>query len=112
MYLEEKLMTSTSEQSGYKYKFEIDLEKANGKLVYCFNDGNNHWDSNNGSNYTFGAGYNSITLDMGTATKLKCCFNNGGSQWDNNGGSDYTIETNALYNTVYIRDGVIQTHPF
>ena len=58
------------------------------------------------------AGYNSITLDIGTATKLKCCFNNGSNQWDNNGGNDYTIETNASYNTVYIRDGVIQTHPF
>ena len=58
------------------------------------------------------AGYNSITLDIGTATKLKCCFNNGSNQWDNNGGNDYTIETNALYNTVYIRNGVIQTHPF
>ena len=46
-----KLMTSTTEQSGYQYKFEVDLENTNGKLVYCFNDGNNHWDSRNGLNY-------------------------------------------------------------
>lgn len=35
------------------------------------------------------AGYNKITINLGTATQLEACFNNGSGTWDNNGGSNY-----------------------
>ena len=48
-------MTATTEQSGYTHKYTIDLGTASYATV-CFNDGNNSWDSNNGSNYKFNKG--------------------------------------------------------
>ncbi len=50
-----KKMATSSEQSGYKWKFEIDLGKQTG-LEICFNDGNNSWDSNGEENYLVGIG--------------------------------------------------------
>ena len=44
-------MESSSEQSGYKWKYVIDLGSASSATV-CFNDGNGNWDSRNASNYT------------------------------------------------------------
>ncbi|MCR5608724.1 MAG: hypothetical protein K6G26_06640, partial [Lachnospiraceae bacterium] len=49
-------MTATSEMEGYTHKAVIELPENETKLVACFNDGNNHWDSANGKNYTFGLG--------------------------------------------------------
>ena len=45
----------SSDKSGYKWKYIIDLGSQNGATV-CFNNGNNSWDSNNGSNYRVGKG--------------------------------------------------------
>ncbi|GGF60895.1 hypothetical protein GCM10010912_02630 [Paenibacillus albidus] len=39
------------------------------------------------------AGYNKITINIGSATQLEACFNNGGSTWDSNGGSNYLFGT-------------------
>lgn len=44
-------MEATTEQSGYNFKYVIPLGEDN-KAVVCFNNGNNSWDSKNGSNYT------------------------------------------------------------
>lgn len=50
-------MTSTSEVSGYKWKYTIDLLKDNSNYAtVCFNNGNGNWDSKNGSNYQISAG--------------------------------------------------------
>lgn len=50
-------MTSTSEVSGYKWKYTIDLSKDNSNYAtVCFNNGNGNWDSKNGSNYQISAG--------------------------------------------------------
>ncbi len=50
-------MTSTSEVSGYNWKYTIDLSKDNsGYATVCFNNGNGNWDSKNGSNYQINAG--------------------------------------------------------
>jgi chitodextrinase len=38
-------------------------------------------------------GYNKITIDLGTATKVTVAFNDGGATWDNNGGLNYTFNT-------------------
>lgn len=35
------------------------------------------------------AGYNKITINIGTATQLEACFNNGSGTWDSNNGSNY-----------------------
>lgn len=48
-------MDSSSEQSGYTWKYEIDLADASGVTV-CFNNGSGFWDSKNGSNYYLGTG--------------------------------------------------------
>ena len=48
-------MESSSEQSGYKWKFVIDLGSESTATV-CFNNGNGSWDSKNGANYTVYAG--------------------------------------------------------
>ena len=48
-------MTETSEIDGYTHKYTINLGQAASATV-CFNDGNGHWDSNNGSNYQFSKG--------------------------------------------------------
>ena len=60
-------MIATSEMSGYTHKYTIDLGTATYATV-CFNDGNNSWDSNNGSNYKFEQG--TYTYSNGTITKV------------------------------------------
>ncbi|MFC5704061.1 carbohydrate binding domain-containing protein [Cohnella faecalis] len=35
------------------------------------------------------AGYNKITVSIGSATQLEACFNNGSGTWDSNNGSNY-----------------------
>ena len=60
-------MEASSEVSGYPYAITIDLGEAT-SLTACFNDGNNHWDSANGANYTFGVG--TYTYSNGTITKI------------------------------------------
>lgn len=37
------------------------------------------------------AGYNKISIDLGTATQMKFCFNDGNGKWDNNRGNNYTL---------------------
>ena len=44
-----------SDIEGYAWKYVIDLGEQSGATV-CFNNGNNSWDSRNGSNYTVSAG--------------------------------------------------------
>ncbi|CAH1208864.1 hypothetical protein PAECIP111893_02921 [Paenibacillus plantiphilus] len=39
------------------------------------------------------AGYNKITVNIGSATSLEAVFNNGSGTWDNNGGSNYIFGT-------------------
>ncbi|MNZ35776.1 Beta/alpha-amylase precursor [compost metagenome] len=39
------------------------------------------------------AGYNKITIDIGTATRLEACLNNGSGTWDSNGGNNYFFNT-------------------
>ena len=98
-----KLMTSTSEQSGYKYKFEIDLEKANGKLVYCFNDGNNHWDSRNGANYECTVGTYGVSNEQQKAIDTKfavTALNTTFSQCTINGTVGITAVTSNASGTV------------
>ena len=48
-------MTSTTEQSGYTWKYEIDLGTSDHATV-CFNNGKGSWDSLNGANYLVEAG--------------------------------------------------------
>lgn len=48
-------MEDTTEQSGYRWKFDFDLGDADGVTV-CFNDGNGNWDSRNAQNYYIGTG--------------------------------------------------------
>lgn len=48
-------MQNTSEQSGYTWKYNIDLGDDNQATV-CFNNGNGSWDSRNGANYTVSTG--------------------------------------------------------
>ncbi len=60
-------MTKTSEVSGYTHKYTIDLGSASYANV-CFNDGNGHWDSNNGSNYRFTQG--TYKFSNGTITAM------------------------------------------
>lgn len=40
---------------GY-YEYTVELEEADQKVILCFNDGKNNWDSINGKNYTVTAG--------------------------------------------------------
>ena len=62
-----KAMKATQEQSGYKWKYEINLGTATGATV-CFNENGNNWDSKNGSNYQVQAG--TYGIKNGTITKL------------------------------------------
>ena len=48
-------MSTSSEQSGYTWKYTIDLGSETTATV-CFNNGNNLWDSRNGANYTVSVG--------------------------------------------------------
>ncbi|ASA24014.1 carbohydrate binding domain-containing protein [Paenibacillus donghaensis] len=52
------------------------------------------------------AGYNRITINIGSATQLEACFNNGGSTWDSNGGSNYLFGTGTW---TYTPTGTIQS---
>ncbi|MCR5608713.1 MAG: hypothetical protein K6G26_06585 [Lachnospiraceae bacterium] len=49
-------MTPDTSISGFTHKAVIELPEGESSLTACFNDGNNHWDSNNGKNYTFTLG--------------------------------------------------------
>lgn len=60
-------MESSSDQSGYKWKYVIDLGSAEEATV-CFNDGNGNWDSRNAKNYTVKAG--SYGVKNETVTEL------------------------------------------
>lgn len=51
------------------------------------------------------SGYKTITLNLGTATKLTACFNNGSGTWDNNNSSNYTLSPG----TYTIANGVVTT---
>lgn len=48
-------MQDSNEVDGYRWRFDISLESAEGVTV-CFNDGNNNWDSRNGVNYYLKSG--------------------------------------------------------
>lgn len=61
------IMESSSEQSGYTWKFVIELGEETSATV-CFNDGNNSWDSKNGTNYTVNVG--TYGVKNSTVTKL------------------------------------------
>ena len=66
-------MASTSEVSGYSWKYTIDLSKDNsGYATVCFNNGNGSWDSKNGSNYQINAGTYGVKdgtiIDLGSGT--------------------------------------------
>ncbi len=78
-----KAMTATNEVSGYTHKYTIDLGTASYANV-CFNDGNNSWDSNNGSNYRFEKG--TYTYSNGKITA-------------------YTVTPQGLSATVSIKEG-------
>lgn len=52
-------METSSEKSGYTWKYIINLGKEDNVTV-CFNNGNNSWDSQNGANYTVGVGVSGI----------------------------------------------------
>ena len=43
-------MVATNEQSGYTYKYVIQLGDED-KISVCFNNGNNSWDNNRNANY-------------------------------------------------------------
>ena len=60
-------MATGTEQSGYKWKYVIDLKDADLATV-CFNNGSGSWDSDNGKNYTVSAGISGIK--SGTVNKL------------------------------------------
>lgn len=45
------------------------------------------------------AGYNKITINIGSATRLEACFNNGSGTWDSNGGRNYFFNVG---NNIYI----------
>lgn len=60
-------MTETNELTGYTHKATILLGTST-TLTACFNDGNGNWDSNNGTNYTFGTGV--YTYSNGVITRI------------------------------------------
>ena len=57
-------MEATSEVDGYNFKYVIPVEDSTTSITMCFNNGNNSWDSKNGSNYT-------CNLTNGTAFGVK-----------------------------------------
>ena len=60
-------MVECTDVAGYNYKTTIDLgQEVN--LTACFNNGSGSWDSNNGSNYTFGVG--NFTYESGKITPI------------------------------------------
>ena len=60
-------MENSNEQSGYSWKYVIDLEDADLATV-CFNNGSGSWDSNNGNNYNVYTGISGIK--SGVVNKL------------------------------------------
>ncbi len=56
-----------SDREGYTWMYTIDLNDQNGANV-CFNNGNNSWDSRNGSNYRVDAGI--YAVENGNVIKL------------------------------------------
>lgn len=52
------------------------------------------------------AGYNKITINIGSASQLEACFNNGSGTWDSNGGSNYLFSAGTW---TYIPTGNIQS---
>lgn len=54
-----KQMSKSSEQSGYTWKYEIDLGTGD-RATVCFNNGSGSWDSKNGANYTVYTGVSGI----------------------------------------------------
>lgn len=56
-----------SDKAGYTWKYVIDLGSANGAQV-CFNNGNNWWDSRNGSNYYLTKG--TYAIENGNVTTI------------------------------------------
>lgn len=48
-------MEANKDKDGYTWKYVIDLKNAKDATI-CFNNGNNAWDSKNGSNYSVAAG--------------------------------------------------------
>lgn len=52
-------------------------------------------------------GYNKITIDVGTATRLEAVFNNGSGTWDNNAGRNYLFPLGvSTYNSGVITPGI------
>lgn len=60
-------MSTSSEQSGYTWKYIIDLGSESNATI-CFNDGNDSWDSKYGANYIVTVGNTGIK--NGIVTKL------------------------------------------
>ncbi len=64
---------------------------SNVNIHYCPTGGS--WTTVPGMAMTsYGNGYYSYTIDLGTATGATVCFNNG-SNWDSNNGANYTVGT-------------------
>ena len=61
-------MTPDTSISGYTHKYTIDLGSSSYANV-CFNNGSGNWDSNNGANYRFEAGY--YKYSNGVLTKFE-----------------------------------------
>lgn len=61
-------MCSDSEQSGYTWKYVIDLGTETGATV-CFTDGNDTWDNNSSKDYSISAGIYGVK--SGNVTELK-----------------------------------------
>ncbi|MFC5700257.1 carbohydrate binding domain-containing protein [Cohnella faecalis] len=58
------------------------------------------------------AGYNKITINIGTATQLEACFNNGSGTWDSNNGANYFFPAGtSTYNAGTIVSGAPDTEP-
>lgn len=51
------------------------------------------------------AGYNKITINIGTATQLEACFNNGGSVWDSNNRLNYRFALGTFTYTPSLTGG-------
>ncbi len=65
-------MSKSSEQSGYTWKYVINLGEAT-KATVCFNNGNNSWDNNNNANYSIPSGIYGVK--NGKLTKLNAGTN-------------------------------------
>lgn len=79
-------MEATKDKDGYTWKYVIDLKNAKDATI-CFNNGNNAWDSKNGSNYSVTAGVygikNGVQNNLGEVVTDKVVtvyYNTGWSQ--------------------------------